>query len=208
MLDNFSNVRKIPILSHHLLISGKSFTDFTGVNISLMVIFLYQPLFNVIFIVLIKCHIWKKVSCFFMVFYLKLLFEAVQYWTVLYFSFEKDTPTWVMPELYLPHNLLSAFFYKYPWKHIQHKRILDSQCLILGKYCRNIYFFSFWMQGIFWAMVSVLSFATNFCLKFASGRFCMWIHSQTCTLADFHVQTKLSSFPFQSVPWKHKALSA
>lgn len=141
MLDNFSNVRKIPILSHHLLISGKSFTDFTGVNISLMVIFLYQPLFNVIFIVLIKCHVWKKVSCFFMVFYLKLLFEAVQYWTVLYFSFEKDTPTWVMPELYLPHNLLSAFFYKYPWKHIQHKRILDSQCLILGKYCRNIYFF-------------------------------------------------------------------
>lgn len=100
-----------------------------------------------------------------------------------------------------------CIFYKYPWKHIQHKRILDSQCLILGKYCRNIYFFSFWMQGIFWAMVSVLSFATNFCLKFASGRFCMWIHSQTCTLADFHVQTKLSSFPFQSVPWKHKALS-
>lgn len=40
-----------------------------------------------------------------MAFYLKLLFQDMEFWTILYFSFEKGMSVWEMCEFSLPQNL-------------------------------------------------------------------------------------------------------
>lgn len=78
------NMKKIFFIKHPLLISGKifhwlqrSYHLIPGDIPSLTFVF------NIIFIASIKYHNWKNVSCFLMIFCLKLLFEDMRFWAIL-----------------------------------------------------------------------------------------------------------------------------